>query len=309
MSKFGKAGIIIALDQEKAYDKILHPYLWEVLKKFEFPDEFINTAKSLYEHASSTIVINSEMSKPFHILRGIRQGDALSCLLFDIAIEPLAESIRSSQLISGINIPGTRKLLKVKLFTDDTTVFLLESDKFEDLQAILDSWCEISGVKFNIDKMEIIPLGNKTQRETTSTTRRPCKNGATIPSNLHITKNREPVRILGAWLGNNVDQATTWAPLIENVNKHLKRWGAAKHSLEGRRLIIQMQVASVTQYLSKVQGMPKKIENELDSMTRKFMWNYESRDTVNLSQMNAPHNKGGKRLLNMEARNKAINLT
>jgi hypothetical protein len=30
-------GAIIALDQEKAYDKISHNYLWNVLDKFNFP--------------------------------------------------------------------------------------------------------------------------------------------------------------------------------------------------------------------------------------------------------------------------------
>ena len=223
MSKFNKSGAIIALDQEKAYDKILHPYLWEVLNKFEFPNNFTNTIKALYEHTTSTIMINGELSKLFQILRGVRQGDALSCLLFDIAIEPLAECIRSSQLITGINIPGTKKRLKVKLFADDTTVVLLDTDKFKNLQTILDNWCEVSGAKFNIEKTEIIPLSNKTQRNSIMTTRNLGGNDTGIPTDLHITRDGEPVRILGAWLGNDIDQATTWSPLIENVTNRLKR--------------------------------------------------------------------------------------
>jgi hypothetical protein len=39
----GINGAIVALDQEKAYNKILHPYLWKVLEKFGFPSEMINT--------------------------------------------------------------------------------------------------------------------------------------------------------------------------------------------------------------------------------------------------------------------------
>ena len=30
-------GVLVMLDQEKAYDKILHPYLWKVLEKFDLP--------------------------------------------------------------------------------------------------------------------------------------------------------------------------------------------------------------------------------------------------------------------------------
>ena len=309
MSSAGKKGAIIALDQEKAYDKILHPYLWEVLKKFEFPEEFIKTVQALYDNAKTTVMINGELSLPFLIYRGVRQGDALSCLLFDIAIEPLAAAIRSSSDIKGIQIPGTKKFLKIKLFADDTTVFLSESDSIDKLQTILEDWCEVSGARFNIEKTEIIPLGNPVQRAEIIDSRKLNESNAAIPPNIHIAKNGEPVRILGAWLGNDVDQAMTWTPILENVCKRLKRWGAARHSLEGRRLIIQMQVAGVTQYLTKVQGMPRDIETELNKQIRKFMWNYEKMDTVNQTQMYAPHGRGGKKLLDIETRNKAIHMT
>ena len=309
MNRVSKKGAIIALDQEKAYDKILHPYLWQVLKKLEFPERFIRIVQTLYENAETTVMINGELSHPFIIRRGVRQGDALSCLLFDIAIEPLATAIRASTDINGIPIPGTREALKIKLFANDTTVFLSESDPIEKLQSILADWCEVSGAKFNIEKTEIIPLGDAAQRRAIITSRTLNGTNATLPTNVHIAKDGEPVRILGAWLGNNIDQALTWAPILENVCKRLKRWGAARHSLEGRRLIIQMQVAGVTQYLTKVQGMPRDIEVELNKQIRKFMWNYESTDTVNQAQMYAPHERGGKKLLDIETRNKAIHLT
>ena len=309
MNSSSRKGAIIALDQEKAYDKILHPYLWQVLRKFEFPEEFIKTVQSLYDNAETTIMINGELSIPYIIHRGVRQGDALSCLLFDIAIEPLATAIRTSPEIKGIPIPGTKKALKIKLFADDTTVFLSETDSIDKLQTILADWCEVSGAKFNIEKTEIIPLGDNAQRNEITASRHLNVTSDTVPTNVHIAKDGEPVRILGAWLGNNINQSLTWAPILENVCMRLKRWGAARHSLEGRRLIIQMQVAGVTQYLTKVQGMPKEVESELNKQIRKFMWNYENIDTVNETQMYATHENGGKKLLDIESRNKAIHLT
>jgi Reverse transcriptase (RNA-dependent DNA polymerase) len=38
---------IVVLDQEKAYDKITHPYLWKILEKFAFPTRTINMIKAL----------------------------------------------------------------------------------------------------------------------------------------------------------------------------------------------------------------------------------------------------------------------
>ena len=170
-----------------------------------------------------TVMINGELSTPYIVCRGVRQSNVLSCLLFDIAIEPLAELIRKSALIQGIHVPGTKKKnLKVKLFADNTTVFLSNEDSIPNLQAILVTWCKASGAKFNTEKTEIIPLGNPNQRWAMIHTRKINDSNALIPDHIHIARDREPVRILGTWLGNGIDQATTWAPIVENCCKRLK---------------------------------------------------------------------------------------
>jgi hypothetical protein len=83
-------GVIVVLDQEKAYDKIRHPYLWSTLEAMNLPEEFIKTVKSLYRNAFTKVAINGIFSEPFHITRGVQQGDLLLCLLFNLAIKPLA---------------------------------------------------------------------------------------------------------------------------------------------------------------------------------------------------------------------------
>ncbi|EIW60974.1 uncharacterized protein TRAVEDRAFT_86246, partial [Trametes versicolor FP-101664 SS1] len=55
-------GAIVALDQEKAYDKIAHDYLWCVLTRFGIPDRFVNTVKSLYANAKTSVLINGVLS-------------------------------------------------------------------------------------------------------------------------------------------------------------------------------------------------------------------------------------------------------
>jgi hypothetical protein len=70
-------GAIIALDQEKAYDKIHPDYLFKAMATFGIPDTFIRTVKHLYETAETTVIINGIQSAPFKITRGVRQGDPL----------------------------------------------------------------------------------------------------------------------------------------------------------------------------------------------------------------------------------------
>ena len=133
----GVNNAIVALEQEKAYDKITHPYLWRVLKKFTFPQELINMIKVLYKNAPTSVIVNRVISNPFHVTRGVRQGDPMSCILFDLGIEPLAANIHSSN-IWGLEVPNLNENVVASLFADDTTVILTEHDSFSSLIDILD---------------------------------------------------------------------------------------------------------------------------------------------------------------------------
>ena len=163
---------IVALDQEKAYDKIDHPYLTDTLRAFQLPSLFIDTVRTLYEHAHTRVAINGVMSDPYLVTRGVCQGDPLSCLLFNLAIEPLAASLRNSPDLEGFPIPGAASNIIVNLYADDTTVYLSDSDRYDTLELILTSWCSASGAKFNIKKTEIIPIGTSQHRERVLTTRK-----------------------------------------------------------------------------------------------------------------------------------------
>ena len=86
---------IMALDQEKAYNKIRHNYLWNTLEKFSVPPTFTKTIQELYKYAYTKVAINGIISQPYRVIRGVWQGDPLSCARFNLAIEPLACCVRS----------------------------------------------------------------------------------------------------------------------------------------------------------------------------------------------------------------------
>jgi len=48
-------GAMVALDQEKTCDKIKHDYLWKVLEQYGIPGQFIQTVKSLYDIAYTSV--------------------------------------------------------------------------------------------------------------------------------------------------------------------------------------------------------------------------------------------------------------
>jgi exonuclease III len=302
-----QGGALVALDQEKAYDKIAHDYLWATMHKFNVPEHFIRTVRHLYTGAETLVIINGVLSGRYTVTRGVRQGDPLSCLLFDIAIEPLACMLRSSHL-KGLQVTGCTERVLASLFADDTSVILGPGDKYEDLQKILTVWTKASRGKFNIPKTVIIPIGTTEYRREVRETRKLNKDHSPISDNIHIAEEGEPVRLLGAWIGNGVNSADPWGPVLEKVEKNLERWAKGHPTLEGRRLIVQMVVAGMTQYLTKVQGMPADVEKELSKRVQAYVWDGK-RPTVNATVMAGPLGEGGKKILDIKARNEAIQLT
>lgn len=69
-----------------------------------FPLKFILWLQTIYKCPSSLICLGSKLSSPFKLFRGTRQGCPLSPALFAIAIEPVAEALRTSPHIKGLRI-------------------------------------------------------------------------------------------------------------------------------------------------------------------------------------------------------------
>lgn len=301
-------GVIVALDQEKAYDKIRHDYLFETLRKFNLPNLFIKTVESLYSDAFTQVAINGFLSTPYQVNRGVRQGDPLSCLLFNLAIEPLACKLRNSPRLNGYNIPGIENKLIINLYADDATVYLKKGDSYDTLQEILQTWCDTSGAKFNLEKTEILPIGTDLARQRILTNRKLNENDTPWSQQIKIAADGHPIRTLGAWIGNKIDNAATWEPTLDKISKRLDQWKLGNPSLSGKRLIIQMIVGGMTQFLTKAQGMPKNIETAINKIIRNFIWD-DSTPKMDLKRLYTLQELGGMNLLDIASRNQAIEIT
>ena len=299
-------GVIVCLDQEKAYDKICHDFIWKSLEKYQFPEHFIKTIRALYTNAETVIIINGVISSAYHVTRGVWQGDPLSCLIFNLAIESLASMLRNSTL-KGFKIKCNTDRLITTLFADDTTVYLSQQDNFADLQQILLKWCHVSGAKFNVQKTVIIPIGTPQYQELVCQSRKMSPEHPRIPDSIQIAKDGTPTRMLGAFIGNGLEEISIWTPTLEKINSQLKIWNRNHPTQDGRRLVINMEIAARTQYLTRVQGMPKEVEQTLTKTIRNFMWD-DQKPMISLDTIEKPHLKGGKKVLDLLSRNEAIEL-
>jgi len=99
-AKHPEEAVVISLDAQRAFDQVEWSYMMSVLKKFGFGPSFMKWIEIIYSHPTASVITNQNISPPFAVHRGTRQGCPLSPFLFAIIIEPLAASIRQSPLIS-----------------------------------------------------------------------------------------------------------------------------------------------------------------------------------------------------------------
>src|SRR5258708_1038624 len=181
---------------------------------------------------------------PFLVERGVCQGDPLSCLLFNLAIELMSKLLCKTTQIQGLKIetPNSKLAVKLSMFADNAAVFLSDKDNTRSLFKLLDRWCLASGAKFNKDKTVIIPAGSAEYRqqvlETCSLSTDPT---TPIPDEIRIQRDGETTRYLGAKVGNNINGTAPWPQIIEKIEKSLNTWKKAYPGSESRNQLIKLR--------------------------------------------------------------------
>src|SRR5258708_1162613 len=124
-----------------------------------------------------------------------------------------------------------------------------------------------------------------------------------INARTRIARDREAIRMLGAWIGNDTNALTPWEPVIDKTQKTLERFNKSHPTLYGRKMIAQIVIGGHTQFLAKAQGMLKHIESTLIKTMRNFIWEENKSPRIALEQLYKPVSKGGLNLLNITATN------
>lgn len=82
-------GLIFKIDFAKAFDFINWDFLEESLRSMHFHENLIFWIKAIVSSAKPSVLVNGSTSREFSMKQGIRQGDPLSPMLFNIIGEML----------------------------------------------------------------------------------------------------------------------------------------------------------------------------------------------------------------------------
>lgn len=74
----GMPGYLCFVDYEKAFDRVKHPKLMELLRNIAIDQKRVRCIENLYWYHTEQIRFNNELSNDVKIRRGVLQGCALS---------------------------------------------------------------------------------------------------------------------------------------------------------------------------------------------------------------------------------------
>ena len=261
----GTNSFLVSLDQAKAYDRVDHRWLLLVLTNMGVNADLRNTIADIISSCHSRVRINGGYSTRFSLRRGVRQGDPLSCLLFNFSIEPLAMHLCAA--LTGFSVHGLSPV-KVLFYADDVNMFLSLSDSVPAIVQCLDDTSFAIGSKFNHDKTDVKPLGSSGFVQRCYNTK--SLDGQTLPSAFVLAPDT-PLRVLGVWVASPNRASERWLQLLSHIRRLIVQWNNIGASLPNRVLIAKALLLSQCYWLLDGNGVPRFLLNKISNTIMKFV--------------------------------------
>ncbi|KAL0407597.1 UNVERIFIED_CONTAM: putative ribonuclease H protein [Sesamum radiatum] len=256
--------MIIKLDMAKAYDRLNWGFLYRILEKLGFHQNWISMVRKLIENCWFSILINGEGTGFFKSTRGLRQGDPLSPALFVIAAEYLSRGL--DNLFT--KHPKLRFFSKSALsvshlaFADDVIIFPKGH-----VQNSRNSWNSFGITRQSRDSVstKIKVLSQLTR-------------GPLISEYNAYSKSQGFI--------SNTFPSPTWAPLslkgtrkvcslmisFKKSKNRISGWEKALLSHGGRLQLIKSVLTAMPTYLLQTLKPPKYITERIERLFNKFFW-------------------------------------
>ncbi|CAF4103826.1 unnamed protein product [Rotaria magnacalcarata] len=178
---------VCLLDVSKAFDSVPHESIIRALVRNGCPSEFIEIIKNEYKNSYTALSCADGDSPLVYIKRGVKQGDPMSSVLFNLVIDELFEIIGDR---FGYELPGVGRV-NARAFADDIALFSGSEIGMQELLSVTEEFLRARGLELNADKCVAICLRKAGKVKKSQIADSSVKNP---PS---FTVQNKPIRLLG----------------------------------------------------------------------------------------------------------------
>jgi hypothetical protein len=168
------------------------------------------------EQGTVVVKMNNTVGKYFLSYKGVRHGDPLSPLLFNFAVDVLSRMINATHdnmMVTGLAENIIDHGVAILQYANDTILCLEENmDKARNVKFMLYLFEQMSGLKINFDKSEIILIGDDNNLAVQYVDLFNCQVGLF------------PMMYLGVPIALGRLHVIDWARLEEKYGKKLDIW-------------------------------------------------------------------------------------
>ena len=130
----------------------------KVLERMGFGEVMRKWMEVMYEEAEAVVEVNGQFSKPFDMERGVKQGCALSPLLFICVLELMACAIRADNMIEGTGYSDQKD--KLSLYADDSALIVEGAiEGVTEGSVVIKQYERATGSELHSGKTNILLLG------------------------------------------------------------------------------------------------------------------------------------------------------
>jgi len=140
---------VVFLDMAKAFDTVSHGHINSALRRLKVPEVIIGAVMNTYAGATTYFELATGKTYPITIKRGVKQGDPMSPLLFNIATDPLMCKLNE---LPGVQSPVGH--MSALAYADDIALVNTSKTGMQTLLDEVELFTSRVGMRLNVNKSD-----------------------------------------------------------------------------------------------------------------------------------------------------------
>lgn len=142
------------VDFKAAYDSVNRTELYKALEKLQVPTKIIRMVMTTMKGSKCLVRVGLDLPEEFEVNRGVRQGDSLACLLFNLLEE---EAVRQSGIQIGASL--FNRVVQILGYADDLDIAARSERALREAFLALEASARNMGLVVNEEKTKYMRVG------------------------------------------------------------------------------------------------------------------------------------------------------